>query len=494
MPMESRNSASGKRLNPRPCFLWVVVALLVASAACTGCSSSTSQSSPPPPQQPPPPPPPNTIVQSFDGDSGTLTLGLPTYKDHPDMGIASNGTYVVAVTGQTVNIYNTSGALQSSTAGGTFISNAGVAFGIKANDPRIVYDPFISRWLYVCSCANDYLIVSSGSNPVTSSWKGVALSGRNGDLLMHVGFDKNWVYVSEYDVCSGVNSAAEFAIPSADVAWSGGGSVSLAHEVSDGCHTFDAIPELDLNPAKNAASPGYFLSRSGEIQNQANAAMVLAIDTFTPSSSTAGTFSSASSPATISTGYLYNTPVDVSQPGSPGGVRGTESHRPFSLMTINGTDLQLVWSSGPCQSSCGSQGSDSQQLFFWFDISIPGLSVLQQAKLSDRSLGYLFPSLAVDGSNNTLITATACSTTLYCSVVIFYHLTSDGSGVFHGPNLVTSGSANYQVCTTTPHPGWGTYTTTAQDPADTTKLWTFQEYAASATPCRWQTRILELQL
>jgi hypothetical protein len=409
------------------------------------------------------------------------------------MGIASNGTYVMAVTGQTVNIYNTSGALQRSTDAGTFITNAGVTFGTKANDPRIVYDPFISRWLYVCSCDNDYLIVSSGSDPATATWKGVHLSSRNGDLLMHVGFDKNWVYVSEYETCSGSNSAVEFAVPSADVAWTGSGNVALTHEVSSGCHTFDAIPEIDLNPAKGVTGPGYFVSRSGEIESQTNAAIVLAIDTFTPSSSTAGTFSAPDAPVTIPTGYVYNTPVDANQPGSPGGIRSLESHRPFSLMTTNGTDMQLVWSSGPCHSSCGSQGVDSQQLIFWFDVAIPGLTLIQQAKISHGSLAFLFPSLAVDGSNNTLIAATGCSTTQHCSVLIFTHLTSDGSGVFHGPSLVHSGTTNYQVCSAGPHPGWGTYSTTAQDPVDTTKIWTFQEYAASATPCRWQTRILELQ-
>ncbi len=487
MPIESDflDFVTATRFKPS---LLLALTLLAMSAACKRGSST---STPPPP---PPPPPPHTMVQSFDGDTGTITDGMPTYKDHPDMGVAFNGTYVMAITGQTVNIYNTSGALQKSTVAGTFITNAGVAFGMHADDPRIVYDPFISRWLYVCSCANDYLIVSSGSDPTTATWKGVALSSRNGDLLMHVGFDKNWVYVSEYESCSGANNAVEFAIPSADVAWTGSGNVSLTHEVSDGCHTFDAIPDIDLNLAKGVTGPGYFLSRSGELQKQTNAAIVLAIDTFSPSSSTAGTFSAAASPAMIPTGYLYNTPIDANQPGSPGGVRSAESHRPFSLMTINGTDMQLVWSSGPCQSSCGAQGVDSQQLIFWFDVAIPRLTLIQEAKISDHSLAFLFPSLALDGSHNTLIAATGCSTSLYCSVLIFYHLTSDASGVFHGPNLALSGTANYQVCNTSPHPGWGTYTTTVQDPSDKTKMWTFQEYAGSATVCRWQTRILELQL
>jgi hypothetical protein len=286
----------------------------------------------------------------------------------------------------------------------------------------------------------------------------------------------------------------EFAIPSADVAWSAESNVSLAREISDGCHTADAIPEMDLNPAKKVTDKGYFVSRVGATQNQSNAAIVLAIDTFTPSSRTAGTFSAAASPSTIATGYLYNTPIPVKQPGGPGGIRGTESHRPFSLMTINGTDMQLVWSSGPCQSSCGSQGVDTQQLIFWFDVAIPDLTLLQKAKISDNSLGFLFPSLAVDGSNNTLITATGCSNALPCSIYMFHHLTSDANGVIHGPYTVTQGRANYQVCTTSPHPGWGTYSTTAPDPLDPTKMWAFQEYAASGELCQWRTRILELQL
>src|SRR5581483_5424043 len=148
------------------------------------------------------------VVAQFDGDSGVGNP--PAYKDHPDMAIAANGTQVVETTGQNVNVYSISGAALSSTSTSSFINQAIGTVG-KVNDPRIVYDPFISRWLFVCSCSANYLIVSASSD-ATGSWKGLPLSGD---------------YVSETDA-SLVGKL--FALPNSDVAWSGSGNISLAHE------------------------------------------------------------------------------------------------------------------------------------------------------------------------------------------------------------------------------------------------------------------------
>jgi len=154
----------------------------------------------------------NATVQ-FDGDTGSGNP--PAYKDHPDVAVAANGTQVVETTGQNVNVYDYSGRLLKSTATPNFVSSAAGNVG-RVNDPRLVYDPFISRWLLVCSCSANYLIVSATSD-ATGAWKGVPLSGDSGDLAMRVGFDKNGVYVVQTDTAPITSKL--FALPNNDVAW-----------------------------------------------------------------------------------------------------------------------------------------------------------------------------------------------------------------------------------------------------------------------------------
>src|SRR6185437_12560820 len=115
-----------------------------------------------------------TILNSFDGETGTVSSpGVPTIQDHPDMSIASNGYQVVTVDRQAVNVYSRSGSLISTQTNLSFITAAGLTAGIS-RDPRIVYDRYIDRFVYVCSCSTDHFIVS-GSSDATGTWKGVDL-------------------------------------------------------------------------------------------------------------------------------------------------------------------------------------------------------------------------------------------------------------------------------------------------------------------------------
>ncbi len=422
------------------------------------------------------------VVAQFDGDSGVGNP--PAYKDHPDMAIAANGTQVVETTGQNVNVYSNSGAALNSTSTSNFINQAVGTVG-KVNDPRIVYDPFISRWLFVCSCSANYLIVSASSD-ATGSWKGLPLSGDSGDLLMAVGFDKNGVYVSETDA-SLVGKL--FALPNSDVAWSGSGNISLAHEGIATGQPFQ-MPAIDLNSGKSLTDAEYFVSHTPVSQNGTNVPVALLLTSVTWSglpSNPSANFSST----TIPTNLLYNTPINAAQPSSPG-IRAVESHRVFGVYSSAGQHLYAVVGSGPCTSNCGSQGADSHDLFFFFDVNIPGLTLNEAVKVSSSQLTLLFPSLAVDSRGNVAMAATGVSNSQNPSVYEWHKLATDSSGAVHGPNLLTAGSASYS-CVNSPV-GWGTYSTTAQDAGDGTKLWTVQEYGNSSVPCNWSTRLLQFQV
>jgi len=436
-----------------------------------------------------------TIVSSIEGDDGA---GTSSNTDHPNPYADTNGTYKVLVTWQNVIIQNSAGTTVSTTPLLTFLSNAGFTCTYPAaTETRVVYDRFISRWIIVTNCNGplDPMIVSSGSDPTTSTWKGVSLQASPGsDPTLRIAYDKNWIGVTESSPGCGPTTSTEILLPQADAAWSGGGNVSLTHEVIGTCYAWEAIPCFDSNASKSSTTPFYFVSRLNQTQVQTNGSENITMDTFTPTSATAGSLSASGSPTVVTTPYVYNTPVDPSQPGSPSGVRGAESHRRYSCTSINSTDLQVVSSSGGCASSCGTQGTDTQQIIFWYKVATPGLTLLDSAKISNSSISYIFPTLALDSADNTVIVATGCGASQFCSLYSWTRFASDAAGTMRGPVLLTSGTANYQVCNTTPHPGWGDYASALQEVGDPTKLLTIGEYACSATPCVWCTRVLELQI
>ena len=138
------------------------------------------------------------IFASFDAVTGDPSM---PYKDHPDMALAAcskcgKAGQVLAATGQDIAVYDTSGALLKRQNMRDFIKAAGLdpevgatrptlppAAAGKVNDPRATYNPFIGRWIVVCSCSPDFLIVS-GSQDATGPWKGIVLTGASGDLSL----------------------------------------------------------------------------------------------------------------------------------------------------------------------------------------------------------------------------------------------------------------------------------------------------------------------
>jgi hypothetical protein len=249
-------------------------------------------------------------------------------------------------------------------------------------------------------------------------------------------------------------------------------------------------PAVDPNPKKKATDPEYLVARSGPPQNGTNIAMDLLVDKIKwtdPQAEIVG-------PASIPTGFLYNTPIPMPQPsGLP--IRGNESHRVFSVSAYGG-DLYLVEASGPCTSDCGIQGADTNNLFYWFDIDPATMTLREKVKVSDPKLSLLFPTMALDGRGNAGIGVTGGAISQHASIYLFTHPATNAPGKIYGPFLAHEGTEVYS-CNKGRDPttvGWGTYSATVQDGSDSMKLWTLQEYAGSATPCVWTTMVIGFQV
>ncbi|MDB6100277.1 MAG: hypothetical protein JWO52_276 [Gammaproteobacteria bacterium] len=419
-----------------------------------------------------------SVTAAFDGVSG------PAYSDHPDLGGAVGPSHVVDFVGASFTVHDKStGAILRQLTQTQFWTNAGVSPGTLL-DPRLVYDPLAGRWYGVNAGPYAFLAVSAGSDP-TGAWQGVTLSTAvSGDLLVKVAFDANGVYVCHY---GGNTNAVCYAIPKVDLLWGAQlAAPTLARMATFTNLAFELVPAIDLDPGKPVTAAEALLTRQGS-QNATNLPMVLILNEITWSGGgcltlNASCTASMSGAQTIGTHFTYTTPGNATQPGSAPPIRGVENHRFMDVFASGGSVF-------------AAQGSEigGRVGFNWFEVRVSDGTLVQQGQLADPDYDVLFPTLAADANGNIGIGFTKISATEFPSVYLSGRLAGDPLNTLMTPVLATSGSAGYSCPPTSPV-GWGTYSSTMQDPSNPLTLWTYQEYANSATACHWSTRWVAFSL
>ena len=440
------------------------------------------------------------IVRQFDGDSGpdlATCTSVSGHCDRPDGNMAADGTHVVQVTWQHVNVYDYSGHVTSSLALSQLIANAGlVATTLNGKPPyetHVVFDEFAGRWVISASCKYDCLLVSATADPA-GAWSGIYVNNNGNDPSMHLGYDKNGVYISEidpnaHDANTAGFSFVDFAIPTAEIAWTG--SLAPAHLNKSSGTPLDGQPAIDHDANKQPADPAFFLCKTcpaGGCQNNTNYAFSWLLTTVTWSGTTASYSGDQLVPSTL----VYNTPVDAPQAGSTTTLRVIEDHRVLDAVQ-HGSHVYGVLGSGP------QSGVDTNDLFFWVDLDCGTPSACTLAatgKVADPNVHIFYPTIGVDSAGNAGVVAATSSATTDVSLVAYRHLATDPTGAMSAALPIVTGTQPY-TCTSgatqvsfANAAGLGT----VLDPTDHTKLWTMQEYGASANACQWGTRLVEYQL
>jgi hypothetical protein len=448
-----------------------------------------------------------TIVHSFDGQIGaglTACTAMGGHCDRPEMNAAANGSQVVQVSSIGVSVYSYTGTLLATTPLPMFITNAGLqTTGPKAIEPHVVYDEFIQRWVITVSAAFDGLLVSASSD-ATGAWAGVYIDNDPNDPSIHLGYDINGVYLSEVQAGTnpdaGFNGVAGvyFAIPSSEMKWVG--TFAPAHKNRAANMPIDGMPAIDQSLTKQSTDHAFFVTKScnGNCQNASAYSFHWIVNTVTWSGTTA-TYGAdqiiKTAVGSTQDQWLYNTPIAaVPQAGSTTPIRPTEGHR---VMTVaqTGSHLYTTLGSGPCTTTtCGAQGNDTNDLFFWVDLdcSAAACVVAQTGKVSDPNDHLVFATIGATLNGNLGIVAASVGAAIDPSILMWTHATTDVPSTLNGPSMVMAGTQP-DTCIASPISfASAVGISTVRDPLDPTKLWTTHQYSNSASPCVWATRVIEL--
>jgi hypothetical protein len=472
-----------------------------------------------------------SIIHSFEGDEGAGLAACqtnPLCSRQPEMNVAVDGRRVVQLTRQNVRIYDYSGKLLRTTPVVDFVRSAGLdpmtRQGTGPIEPHIVFDEFLQRWLITLTCRNDCLLVSDSADPA-GKWGGVYLSCANrGPCLernptLKIGYDKNGIYTcgahigddNPHTIRGYANDC--FAIPAAEVSAIAHGvtpsHISRAHNLP-----LDTMPAIDQNPLKAPRDPVFFVTKSCDheapaaCQKATNFRFDWIVDSFTWTG-TGGIYNVGGEQVvktdvgSARSKWLYNLPccgseAAISQAGSNVRLRAAESHRLTNLVQF-GSHLHGVLNSGPCNSACGDQGADANNVMFWMDLDCSNAArcvVSHTAKISGPAFNTEFASIGVDSQGNLGIVAASASPKASLGILLWTRRVSDPLNSFTGPTPILAGTQPY-TCESGKNVvpiGNSVGILTLRDPLDGSKLWTTQQWSNDAKPCVWNTRIVQYQV
>lgn len=468
-------------------------------------------------------------ITSFEGDRGpgaeVCTKDGPIHCDRAEMDLAASGRQVVQVTWQNVNVYDPAGKLLKSTPLAQLIRDAGLdpdpGKGRGQFEPHIVYDEFIERWIITVTCKNDCTLVSASAD-ATGAWGGTYLSCLHGGPCLDrnpgikLGYDKNGVYV-----CGGhigddnPNTVPKvsydcFAVPPDEVKAIAQGTAPV-HTNRSHNMPLDIVPAVDHDRSKAPSAPAFFVNKSCDrtaqyaCQRSASFSFHWIVNTFTWNGAT-GSYNGGGAQQVIKTDvgskenkWVYNTPccgetMSIPQAGSEITLRAAPSHRLMNVVQRDG-HLYGVLGTGPCADSCGTQGTDANNILIWVDLdcSQPAACVVgRTAKLANPELHLEFGTIGVDDAGSLGIVGTASSARSNLSVLLWTLKHDNPAKIFSGPITVATGTKPYGCMNEKNMVPMGNSVglLTALDPIDRQTLWTTQQWANDAAPCVWSTQIV----
>jgi hypothetical protein len=374
------------------------------------------------------------------------------------------------------------GAVLSEVSGDTFWNSTGTTYG---GDPRVVFDPYNSRWL-VSSLGGDkksiLVGVSSTSNP-QGNWRlfrfivgcdpgtpGCDPNGESPDFDM-LGFNKNWVVVSWSQ--TGGSRILILNYP----------ALRIGNSTPNTIVRVTTYPNINMYPASTFAPTEETLYMPVQ-EDGGNARYRLHKITGTPSAPVF-TFDTVSKVRPgggwSGTGGDILPQTCIGTPGvtCPTTLRFIATQADYlhsSVIFRNGN----IWYS---QTIGLPNGAVTHTAVQWTRINTAG-SFVDGGRIEDPTATssnggewYAFPSIAVNANNDVLLGFSNFSSAHLANAGYAFRFGTNAPGTMRTPIIFKQGEDYYAKGGGLSLNRWGDYSQTVADPTNDLDMWTIQEYA-----------------
>ncbi len=358
-------------------------------------------------------------------------------------------------------------------------------------DPRILYDPFAQRWIFVAvanpALTNPGLLiaVSQTSDP-TGNWNRYFIDTDTANPIYpeapNVGFNRDWIAVQANMFRSdnfNFHSSDIFVFPKANLYAGGAGNHTRFSNNDIGgsvnaqvpAVTFDnTLSTLYLVANWNSNFEGFGYLRIFTISGPVNAP-VFNVGSFV------GTFQPSEPWDDFAPGNANFAP----QLGTTNKIHQGDA-RLQNVVYRNGT----LWTAHTIFRPATAPTRSAVQ---WWEVT-PGGATIQQGLIEDpgSQVFYSFPSIGVNSRNDVVVGYSRFSASQYPSANYAFRVDADVFSSLRGEQVLKAGEAPYFA----PDLGrnrWGEWSATVVDPVNDIDLWTIQEYAATPSSGidRWGT-------
>jgi hypothetical protein len=391
----------------------------------------------------------------------------------PDPHTAVGPNHVMGVVNSQFGIFDKSGTLLKLIDADTWYGS--VLPGEGPGDPQIVYDHHSQRWFMVWHNAaappiTMLLSVSDDSNPL-GAWCNWALPGDQlgstpSELFNDypkIGVDANAFYVTD-------NMGAFVRlriIPKAQLLSNTCGPVTWTDFWNLRDPDLLLAPAFTVIPAVTFGTPGveYLISDSPHERGTFMTLWSLADPLGTPSL----------------TGV--NVPV-VESLGEPSNAQQLGGGQ-FPIEVGGRRVRNAVYMNGSIWTAHSIAGGTNRDFVFarYVRIDVNTATALEDVALGADNFWYYYPAIHPDANGNLFMTFTRSGLTEYAGARYTGRLQADPPGL-QASALLKAGEANYAIVAGNRN-RWGDYLGIALDPADSSKVWMFGQYATSSG--RWGT-------
>jgi len=439
-----------------------------------------------------------SIGANFEGTDLNAAFGLGSASIPPDTMGAVGPSHVAEIINTSFAVYNKTGTLQSRVSHDSFwdtaFSQAGNS-GFAPNntfDPRILYDDNTDRWYAAAvdssqSASSRVLVgVTTGNDPSLSNWRAFEIDADSDNTrwadFPTMGINNDGLYISNnmFDNPGGSLESTNVTFMGIPLSSLTAGTPSIAgfqiqENIDPNTTGFALQPAVDLDGGSN---PNPLLSAFNKPSGFLKASDV-PTDFFTTGTiNTTGGFIGVTS---------RNAPPDIDQPGSKQDIDAGDNR--FSgnvvLQQIPGRANPSLW-------AVHSVEINGRAAIEWYEIDSVTDAVLQSGTISDPSLAFNYPSIAVNDDGDVVIGFSGGDPSTSISTYVAVGETVAGTTTFDPFVQTFAGTGDYERLDTGGRNRWGDYSATVLDPSDPKTFWTFQEYVDGTD--NWAVRITELNI